>query len=66
MTRSSPKRANEIAGDLKGAAVDADVLAHQEHAIVRLQRDRHRFSDRLGKAEITNRRSHNLRPSQIV
>ena len=30
ITRSAPKRCDEVARHLEGAAIDADVLAHQE------------------------------------
>ena len=43
---------DEIAGHLKGAAVDADILAHQEHALVAFERDGERFADRLGVGEL--------------
>jgi hypothetical protein len=43
---------DEIACHLKGAAVDADVLAHQEHPLVALERDGERFADRLGVGEL--------------
>ena len=38
---------DQIAGHLKGAAVDADVLAHQKHPLVALKRDAERFADRF-------------------
>ena len=41
---------DEVARHLEGAAVDADVLAHQDHAPVALDRDRHGVADRLGVA----------------
>ncbi len=46
---------DEIAGDLEGAAVDADVLAHQEDPVVRLHGDRHRLLNRLGVSEFADR-----------
>ena len=42
---------DEIARHLKCAAVDADVLAHQEHALVALERDGQRFANRLRVGE---------------
>ena len=43
---------DEIAGHLEGAAVDADVLAHQDHPLVALEGDPHRVADRLGVAHL--------------
>ena len=34
ITRSPPNSSDEPVGDLEGAAEHADVLAHQEHALV--------------------------------
>ena len=49
---------DQIAGDLEGAAIDADILAHQEDAFVHLHGDRHGFLDRLGVAQFTHHRVH--------
>ena len=49
---------DEIARDLKGAAINADILAHQEDALIRLHGNRHGFLDRLGIAQFAGRRVH--------
>ena len=45
---------DQIAGDLEGAAIDADILAHQEDALILLHGDRHGFLDGLGIAQFTH------------
>jgi len=45
---------HQVAGDLECAAVDADVLAHQEHPRVGLQRDCQRLVDRLRVAQLAH------------
>ena len=43
---------HEVARDLEGAAIDADVLAHQENRRVCVHRLRQRFLDRLGIGQL--------------
>ncbi len=47
---------DQVAGHAEGAAVDADILAHQHDALVLAKRDVHRLADRLGIAELAHRR----------
>ena len=47
MTRASPKRSMQALGDLERAAVGADVLAEQEHALVARHLLEERLADRL-------------------
>ena len=51
---------DEVARHLEGAAIDADVLAHQEDARIALQRDGHRLLDCLGIAELSHCRVHHI------
>jgi hypothetical protein len=56
---------DEIARHLKGAAIDADVFAQQEHARVRLHGLSQRFLDRLGIAQFAERRVHAAMPEEV-
>ncbi len=44
---------HQIAGDLESAAIDADVLAHEEHALIALHGNGHGFLDGLRVAQFT-------------
>ena len=49
---------DEVARHLEGAAIDADVLAHQEDALVGFHGDRHGLLDGLRIAEFARYRVH--------
>ncbi len=49
---------HEVPGYLKGTAIDADVLAHKEHAIIGLHGNCHGFLDRLRIAQLADHLVH--------
>ena len=67
MTRSSPNSRDEAVGDLEGAAVDADVFAEQEDALVPLHLLAQALADRVdvGGLALGGRRSRRPCASEV-
>ena len=49
---------HQIARHLKSAAINADILTHEEHALIRLHGDRHGLLNRLSVAQFAGQRIH--------